>query len=64
LNQHTLSGTSPSKWQKPISELARACSRMHLFVVTIAGVKKSVKKTCKDLHRSAETAKRIKSQTM
>jgi hypothetical protein len=26
LNQHTLSGTSPSKWHQPLLELARACS--------------------------------------
>jgi hypothetical protein len=38
LNQHTLSGTSLSKWQKPLFVPARACSRTHLFAVTIAGV--------------------------
>jgi hypothetical protein len=62
LNQHTLSGTSPSKWQKPVFGLACACSRTHLFAATLAGVWKSVKWTFKDLQRFTGTAKRIMSQ--
>ncbi len=62
LNQHTLSGTSPSNWHQPLLELARACSRTHLFAISISAVRNCVKRTCKDLQRLVRTAKRIMSQ--